>query len=76
MLASSLVLLLLYGVAVMLFWPSTGEPPWWVWPLVPLLVAAVKLWDERETVAVVVGVYGGAALLLFLGYRVNVFLLG
>lgn len=67
--------LLLYAVAVVVFWPTTGEPAWWAWPSVPVLVAAVKLWDGRETVAVVVGVYGGMALLLFLGYRFDVFLL-
>jgi len=73
---SLLCLLLLYVVAALVFWPSTGDPPWWGWPMVPFLFVAVKLWDERETVAVVVGVYGGTALLLFLGYRFNVFLLG
>lgn len=76
MLALSIALLLLYAVAVLVFWPSTGEPPWWAWPFVPVLVAAVKLWDERETVALVAGGYSGAALLLFLGYRFSVFLLG
>jgi hypothetical protein len=72
----SLSLALLYVGAVVVFWPSTGEPAWWAWPSVPVLVAAVKLWDERETVAVVGGMYGGVALMLFLGYRFHVFLLG
>ncbi|MGG7605406.1 hypothetical protein [Massilia sp. BKSP1R2A-1] len=66
----------LYLVAVVVCWPTAGDPPWWAWPVVPLLFLWVKLWDERRTVALVVGVYGGAALVLFLGYRFNVFLLG
>lgn len=69
-------LLLLYVVVALMRWPATGEPHWWGWPLVPFLVLAVKLWDQRDTVAVVTGVYGGAALLLFVGYQFNVFLLG
>lgn len=67
---------LLYVAAVVVRWPAAGDPPWWALPAVPVLALAVKLWDERGTVALVVGVYGGAVLLLFLGYRFNVFLLG
>jgi hypothetical protein len=76
MLALSFALLLLYAVAVVACWPSTREPAWWAWPSVPILVAAVKLWDERATIGMVVGAYGATILLLFLGYRINVFLLG
>jgi hypothetical protein len=68
--------LLLYVVVVVWLWPASGEPPIWAWPLVPVLFTAVKLWDQRRTVAVVVGVYGGVALFLFLGHRFNLFLLG